>query len=289
MLRETQSIDPLWAAEWINYTGVVAGITIILAIYGVGALAAMAVPQLRIARIAYSFGLFQFMAIENGFGKVNHNSHGWLWVSAFLILLPSGRQAWRPDATREQRQHVVQVILLAQLCLLFFYALTGMWKVWYATTALFNDQVSAFEVDGFSLLIGRSLLSSGRDTLLGDLLVETPLLGWVLFNVTMYLEACSLLIVLRPRLHRLWGFGLIMFHLGTQVAMGILFPSNVVLLGLLLVCSPLAPERLDLRATILDLPGLHLLSRRWEARTQRRELRGAPAASAPVAVGSSSA
>jgi hypothetical protein len=86
--------------------------------------------------------------------------------------------------------------------------------------------------------------------------------GWVLFVGTMYLEASSLLIACRPRLHRLWGLALIGFHLGTQVAMGFTFRANVILLGLLLVCSPGAPERVSVRDAVLDLPGVRFLARR---------------------------
>ncbi|MEZ5182293.1 MAG: hypothetical protein R2702_10530 [Acidimicrobiales bacterium] len=269
-LRSSTSVDPLWPAEWIDYPGTQRGITAILAIYGLGALAAMALPHVRLARIAYSFGLFQFLAVDYGFGKINHAYHSWLWVSAFLILLPGRHRAWRSDATADDRQLFVQVIRLAQLCVLFFYTLTGVWKVWHATLALFRPEVSAFELDGFSLLIARNLLSSGRDTVVGDVLASTPVVGWLLFNGTMYLEATSLLVVLRPRLHRLWGFGLILFHLGTQAAMGILFPANIVLVGLLLVCSPVAPERVDWRATVLDLPGVHLAAGQVRAARRRR-------------------
>jgi hypothetical protein len=277
-LRKSTAIDPLWPGEWIDLVGITVGISLILGFYLVATVAVAALPQLRVARIAYAFGLLQFMAIENGFGKVNHTYHAWFWVSAFLILLPGARQAWRPDATRDQRQLFLQVMMLAQMAVLFFYTLTGLWKVWYATLALFNDQVSAFEVQGFSLLIGKQLLGMNKATLAGDLLVANPWLGWVLFNGTMYLETVSLLILFRPRLHRAWGFGLILFHLGTQAAMSVLFPTNIVLVGLLLLCSPFAPERLDLKATILDLPGVHIVSRSRQRRSAGRQAPGEHAA-----------
>ena len=189
------------------------------------------------------------------------------------VLLPGARTAWSAEATERQRRAYRHVIVLAQGVLLFFYTLTGLWKLDEAVGALVGPGVSAFQVDGFSYLVADNLLQTGRTTLLGDLLVAHPLLGWALFNGTMYLEATSLIVLFRPRLHRAWGIGLILFHLGTNAAMGIFFAANVVLLGLLLLGSPTAPDRVDLKATILDLPGIHLLAR-LRARARGRTTRG---------------
>jgi hypothetical protein len=278
-LRKTTAIEPQWPAGWIERVGTSAGITAILAVYGAGAVAAMVAPHLRLARLAYTVGLLQFLAIQNGFGKVGHGFHAWWWVSAFLLLLPSSRRSWRSDATDDEREQFASTIVLAQLCVLFFFTLTGLWKLWHACVAAVGPGTSAFEVDGFSLLIAKNQLASGRDTVIGPLLIERPVLGWALFNATIYLEAASLLIVARPRLHRLWGYGLIAFHLGTDAAMGILFPASIVLVGLLLVASPFAPERLEVRATALDLPGVRFAARRWGEVERWRQGRAAAAPS----------
>ena len=52
--------------------------------------------------------------------------------------------------------------------------------------------------------------------------------------------------------------------------MGFTFPENIALLALLLVCSPLAPDRLDIRASVLDLPVVHFVYRRVQALRARR-------------------
>jgi hypothetical protein len=91
----------------------------------------------------------------------------------------------------------------------------------------------------------------------------------------MYLETFSVIAAFRPRLHRLWGLGLIAFHFGTQLVMGFTFAPNIVLVGLLLVCSPFAPDRVKVKETVLDLPILYFISRRV-ADVRRRRVRQPP-------------
>lgn len=260
-LLDATTLDPQWPAEWIDLVGTRRGTTLILAAYAGFTVAAAVLPRLLVLRVGYSAALLCYLSLSNGLGKIGHGMHSWFWLSVILVLLPAARSAWRPGGDAARRRAFLQVVMLGQLVILFFYTLTGLWKLLYATRALAGPGVSAFELDGFSYLVGANLLSTNRATVLGDVLVDHPVVGWLLFNGTMYLETASILIVLRPRLHRLWGFGLLMFHLGTMAAMGILFPGNVVLLGLLLLCSPFAPDDVDVRATLLDLPGVRLVAR----------------------------
>lgn len=280
-LRDSAVIEPQWPAGWVDGSDPRTGITAVLVLYAAAAIAAATFPRLRITRIAYTLGLLQYMSLTNGLGKIGHGFHGWLWVSAFLILLPADRISWRPDASARAKQTVVLNLMLAQMVLLSFYTLTGFWKVAYATRSLFGSGVSGFELDGFSYIIGENLLATGRQTLIGDVLVLHPVVGWAMYVGTMYLELMALLIVFRPRLHRVWGFGLIMFHIGTQAAMGIFFPANTLLLGILLLSSPVVPEQVSVREAMLDLPGVRLASRAWR-RWQPRPARS-PTASSPAA------
>lgn len=262
-LRSTKVIDPLWPAEWLDWVGVRTGITLILVVYGLAAGLAAIRPQWRLARLAYAFGLFEYLAISNGFGKIGHGMHSWLWVSAVLVLLPSSRTSWKAAASQDDRRWFADVLRLSQLVILFFYTLTGLWKIRHATGALFGPEVSGFSLSGFSYIVAETLVRTGRITLFGDLLVRNNVLSWLLYNGTIYLEATSILIVLRPRLHRIWGAGLIAFHIGTQITIGVLFPANILLLGLFLVSSPFAPDSQTFGETVSDLPGVRLALGFW--------------------------
>ena len=264
-LRDVAAIDPLWPAGWVDQASPRGGISAILLLYGTSAVLAALWPTFRTFRALYFVGLFQYLSIKWGFGKINHNYHGWLWTAGLFVLLPTRSRVDSADGFTRRRG--LAVLWSAQVMVLFFYTLTGLWKLAYALHALTSSRVSSFELDAFSLIVGDRILATDQQTLLGEFFVRNELIGWALFNGTMYLETAALLAVLRPRLHRLWGGGLILFHMGTQLAMGFTFIQNVALLALLLMASPAAPSQASLREIVSDLPGVHVFVRRRKART----------------------
>jgi hypothetical protein len=260
--------SPQWPAGWMSRIDLQTAIRLLLVGYLLATLWAAIAPEWRLARLASFLMLLQFVAFINGFGKINHGYHSWLWVSAVFVFLPDRR--WIGRTRVAERHRFLTVIWSAQVVVLFFYSLTGGWKVYWAVRDLFApDRMSSFELDGFSYIVGERILATNQETVLGELLVQNPAVGWSLFVGTMYLEAASLLIAFRPRLHRVWGLGLIGFHIGTQLAMGFTFTRNILLVGLLFLCSPYAPEEVSVRAAMLDLPGVHV----WVRRRARRRMR----------------
>ena len=257
-LLDVEVIDPLTPASWIDASDPRGGITLILLLFGFGSFLAALWPMSRTFRLMYALGLLEYLSVKFGFGKVNHNFHAWLWVAGFFVFLPSAAKLRDPSC--RTRQSALSVVWSAQVLVLFFYTLTGVWKVAYGLHAFTTERVSSFEVPGFSLIVGERLLSTNQNALLGEFFVRNEVLGWLLFNGTVYLEAAALLVAFRPRLHRLWGGGLIAFHLGTQLAMGFTFIQNIALLALLFMSSPWAPERVSVKEVLLDLPGVHLLA-----------------------------
>jgi hypothetical protein len=154
------------------------------------------------------------------------------------------------------------VVWTALLFVLFFYTLSGAWKIHDAVTGVIDGRINGLNFSGFSYIVANRLLVTNQGTVLGPFFANNEIPGWALFVGTMYLEAASVIIVFRPRLHRLWGLGLIAFHVGTQLAMGFTFPENIVLVGLFLVFSPWTPDRIGVRDALLDLPLVHFTSRR---------------------------
>ena len=238
-------------------------VDIIFGVYLAAAICSMLIPQYRFARAVYALSLLEYMAFVNGFDKVNHDMHAWLFMSFILILLPRG--PWGAPRRVSDRQYFLTVIWTGQLVVLFFYTLTGYWKIYFAIRAAAHGRISSFNLSGFSYIVSNRLLKSSTKTVLGGYFSRTELLGWALFCGTMYLEFFSVTVAFRPRLHRIWGASLIFFHMGTQLAMGFTFAGNIVLVGLFFVCSPLAPEGFDAKAAFFDLPGIHLVSRRISA------------------------
>ncbi len=264
-----QRATPLWPAEWwFREVSVRTGVNLIFSVYLIASLIVVLVPDRRLARAAYTLALLQYMSFVNSFDKVNHDLHGWLFVSIVLILLPRG--PWGARRSTADRQYFLTVFWAAQLVLLLFYSLTGMWKIYSAIDAFAHGHINGFNLSAFSYIVGARLIQTNQDTVLGKFFVHNELPGWLLFTGTMYLETASLMIAFRPRVQRMWGLGLILFHVGTQLAMGFTFPENIVLVGLLLVCSPFAPDRVRVKDAFFDLPVVHFAYRRARSPNVRR-------------------
>ncbi len=256
-----QQAHPLWPAHWwFDWFSVRNGVNLIFWAYLGTSIVVALVPEQRLARIAYSFALLQYMAFVNGFDKINANLHGWFFVSVFLIFLPRG--PWPGQRRVATRQYFLTVIWATQVTVLLFYSLTGIWKIHDGFFDLIHGKTGVFSFNAFSYIVASSLFRTNIDTVLGHYFAKTVFVGWVLFIGTMYLESSSLIIAFRPRLQRLWGIGLILFHVGTQLVMGFTFPQNIALVGLLLVASPFAPDRVRFKDAFFDLPWVHLISRR---------------------------
>ncbi len=262
--RDANNVRPMWPIRWwFTHVSIHTGVDIVFTAYLAAAFAVALLPQRRVVRIAYAIALVQYMALVNTPEKVNHDLHGWLFVSIVLIFLPRG--PWHDRRRASDRQQLLIVFWIAMLVVLFFYSLTGLWKIYDGIFAAAHRQLSVFNVSGFSYIVGDRLLQTNQTTLLGDWLTSHPIPGWLMFLGTMYLEGASAIVAFRPRVHRVWGAALILFHLGTDLAMGFTFPENIVLIGLLLICSPFAPDHASAGEVVFDLPVVHLLARRFRA------------------------
>jgi hypothetical protein len=252
-LLDSDVIHPAWPASWINSDDPRFGVSLVLGAVLVTAIWAAVAPQQRLARLAFAVSFLQYMAVVNGFGKIVHNLHAPLYLAFVLILLP--RPPWERGTTVRSRQQLLTVVWSAQTMMLFAYGMTGLWKIVYCTYDVLNPaRTSMLSLDGFSVLLATRVAITDQNPVVADFVIDRPWLGWLFYVGTIYLEAGSLLVIFRPRLHRLWGFGLLSFHLGTQLTMDFTFTQNIALLGLFLVLSPQTVERVPVRDALGDLP-----------------------------------
>jgi hypothetical protein len=279
-LLDATAIDPLWCVAWARLTGPALAGSIVYAASVLSAMACVLAPGWPAARIAFAAAMLEFGGLENSFGKISHGSHV-LTVCAFLLcFLPSGD----PNFIRRSTGRV-QAYLLCVWSLLasFFltYSISGVWKVAVGLAQAAKLEPNAFSPSALAYHVARRLLETGESTPLAHLLLRHPALGWPANLLTLYLETFAIVAAFRPRLHRLWALGLISFHLGSGLILGIGFYHHVLLLGVLGLASPFAPA-FELRATLRDLPlfgdGWRWLSARGQApRREATPLTGKPA------------
>jgi hypothetical protein len=247
-----------WPLAWAESMGVSDAIPLVLGTVLGSVLCAALMPQWRSARVLALLGLLWQSALINSLSDavIMHSLHAWIWVAGWFVFLPRG--SWAVIArSRARAQRSLRVFWAAQLTMLLFYSLSGSLKVVGSILQFARGEVHAFAPDALARHVALRVLE-GIDPpayfALGPTVLEHPAIGVLIFPLTIYLETCSLLVAFRPALHRLWGGCLILMHLGIYFVMGILFSWQILLVGLMLVASPFAPQELRPREVLLQLP-----------------------------------
>lgn len=165
-----------------------------------------------------------------------------------LCLLPTGAARGRDADIR-----TIVVVASVGLLLLFFYSMSGAFKIWHATAALLQGEFGGFAPFAMAHTIARRAMETLSFTPLADLIVYNPWLGWPLYLSIYYIEFCAILIAFRPRLLATWGLALIAFHLGRAAFLGIPFPQHIIWNALFLAMAPHSRSG-GLSAQLADLP-----------------------------------
>lgn len=239
------------------------------------ALLAAVFPGSRLWRLGVLLYLLVVVALRNSYGGITHGSHFLIYVGFAFSFLPPAAGAGRRSTSRGDVLDCVMVLGFAQSIVLLAYSLAGFWKLWASGTDL-------LAADGFVRILLHHLMDTTRPVPpLMPFLARHGRLAQLLFLGVVYVELCSLAVLFRPHLHRPWGIALMLAHFGAAWALGVAFPAQQFIVGLLLVCSPLAPARFSLLGMARSLPGLGLAFRYAGRRTGTPAIRrpGTPPAS----------
>lgn len=247
-----KEIQPLWPVAWVTLIPLVWAANFITLNCLMVGVAALIYPEKRLVRIWLLISLLFFTAMLNSFGKINHSLHTMLVPAFFFIFLPDQWQ--QLEKSISGRQKFLRLFWAAQTLILTFYTMSGLLKILFAILQIRNGEIHAFHPEAFSLQIAQRLMTTNSQSLLGPWLVRYSWLGWLPYVTLIYIETFALLAAFRPVLHRLWGISLIVFHLGTWLTMAIPFIAPVMVVGILLVCSPFQPPALSPALIIQNLP-----------------------------------
>ena len=250
----------LWPIAWLGWVDAHTGAYFIYALAIVGPILAMLMPQKRWTRLLAFVGLLEMAALASSFGKINHSLHAWTSVAFVFIFLPNGDWERRAASLRE-RQLFLTTFWGAQALICLFYSMSGLWKLYGAFQQLFAGEMSAFHPYALAYQIATRLMETNSQSMLGPAILAHPWVGWPLLWGAMYIETFALVAAFRPSLHRWWGIGLMLLHLGNVLLLSIPFLENMTLVSLILIFSPFRPAVIDLRAVVRDLPIVGLLLR----------------------------
>lgn len=248
----TQIIDPLWPAVWVpTFASLPIGLITAIALV-ITAFLATFLFRFRLVRIATAVMFWEAGAILNSFGKVSHRDHMILWLLLVFVFLPKATGWTRSLRDRFAR---AEIFWYGQTLILFFYGLTGFWKIVGWCYQISVGQPHLLQSDSLARHVAVRLMQTDSTTPFGEFFVRYSWIGWPMFVGAVYLELASFVIPFRPRLHRAWGAALISMHLGIGWVMGIWFHPSLLVCGVLFTMSPF--QRAD--EPLLpwrDLPGI---------------------------------
>jgi hypothetical protein len=243
---------PLWPVRWLDLVPVEPALdALFLALFAAGTVCIVA-PALRLPRIVFALGVLQMAALANGEGAINHGYHEFFWLSALFCLMPAGARIRSGD--RAFREQAILVFASAAVLILFFYSLSGAYKVWNATVSLFDWRLSGFHPEALAQVLAHRSLHTNTDPPLAWLVIAYPVLGWPMQLAVYYFELFAICAAFRPRLLAVWGVALIVFHLGTYVFLEIAFTLHVIWNALFLVLAPQAIRWARPGEVLADLP-----------------------------------
>ena len=232
------------------------------------AISAAIAPRFLVWRLGTFLYLLLHVALSNSNGSINHGAHVLLYVSFALLFLPR-RKRHQPQ-TRREVLACLNVFWLIQTLLLLPYTLSGFWKIWYGGLELLSPDAMT------RILLNRLLAEADDVPPLMPLVAQHDLLAQAMWLLAIYVEIFALLVVFRPHLHRPFGIVLMLFHITSDWLMNISFPYHIIMLGIFLVLSPLAPVKLSFSGLAQSLPIIGVpfrALRRLRSTDQHRQVR----------------
>lgn len=236
------------------------------------ALVAALLPSAFALRFAVFLSVFGMAAVQNSHGAINHVHYIVVFTSFALLFLPprvSPRISWDCRPSRADALAIIRVFWLTQALALLPYTLSGYWKIRHSGLELFSGDAMA------RLLLDRIANQAADIPPLLPLVVSNGYIAQALLLGAVYMQIFALFALFRPHLHRPIGIGLILFHFGTGWLLAIPFDAHIIVNGLFLVFSPLAPKRFWALEFARSLPllGEPLRAGAWAARRVRRRAR----------------
>lgn len=254
-------LDLLWPVMWMRFVPLeTAGWLLAHLALGAG-FAGLLFWRFRPVRVLLSLALLELMALGNSYGGTGHGAHEWFWISVCFWFLPTGRPR-ELEASRFGRTDFLYAFGMAPALILFFYTLSGLYKLLHATVALLQGEFGGFSPEALAVTVARRALETGSEPMWAEPIIAAPLLGWPLYLGLYFVEVVSIAVFFRPVLHRAWGVILIAFHFGTLLLLDIIFPLHVLINALFFVMSPFAPDRSCWRAMLAAVPFVGVVFRR---------------------------
>ncbi len=201
-------------------------------------------PTSQSLRLLFVLSLFFFNALANSGGGLTHLWEFWLWSSVVLALLPTIVIKNDIPTKRVEKLIYLNGWWSAQAIVLLFYFLSGFWKLVGLIGQLRAGEPNFLSTDGLKYHLASEVIRAGANPLFKSIIYNQPLLSSLMAFGALVLQLSCLPIIFKVKMRPWVGMGLLFFHIGTSVFLGISYPTNFFLLGILFVVDTFPRENI---------------------------------------------
>ncbi len=171
---------------------------------------------------------FLLFSALNSYPKISHGLHVLLIPMFFFCFISIKNNATYKNAI---------VFASAIVTFLLSYTMAGFWKIMTGVYHLYIGDKSNFDSDVMSRMILYKF-KYDEPTVLSQWFIDHPNIGYILFWSGVIIEFLAVFIFFIPKLHRVWGLALILFHIGIANLMVIHYKYAIIVIIPLLLCTP---------------------------------------------------
>lgn len=252
MYQKTQ-ISFILPIAWIYAIGFPLGMVVIKLFFIATAFAASLFPQKRIFRILVFIAVLEFVSLYFSVLQLDVDWYILILTAFFFIFLPDKWGAVHSFPFLERKKFLI-VFWGVQAINLLTYSMSGIGKILGAVKQAISGQITVFEPKAAALHTADRLITAGGQAPLAPFIIDNYLIVWPFFLANLYLLIFSIFIAFKPKLHKFWGFGLILFHIVNYLSINIGFHAHIFLAAILFLVSPFAPLSVSIKEIAYDLP-----------------------------------
>jgi len=246
------TITQFWPTFWLPLVGATFAVYFVRLLFLFGSALATMFPGNRFARALAFVGLLEFVSLYVSFWKLDVDFYAWVATAFILIFLPKWKNPEQSDT--DNRKKFLLVVWACQTIVMVGYSMGAFGKILHSVPAFLAGHAHSFSINAASLHIADRLLTTNSVSVLGPFVINNPLIGWPIFVGVIFLMLFAIITSFRLPLQRLWGIGLIMYHIAAYLTMNIGFIFNVLLISILFLDSPFKDRNMKLKEILSHLP-----------------------------------
>lgn len=225
LLQAKHYFSPLWCTQWMSYFKWDYIIHFSLIFFLLMSFIAMLLgTQYKIIRIILFLSFFNYTALINSFGKIDHYLHLSLLISFILIFYT------------HQPNRIAKLFKSIQLFILSTYTISGIFKFWGIITQSIQGEITVFNPNSLAYNLSKTIYNTGNKVYFQDLILNQPSYLFSFFLFLGYLlELVAILAIIKTKLLPWMGIFLVLLHTIILLTVGPNFIFQIVILILFLI------------------------------------------------------